>query len=50
MVEKSDVSAAKMFSKDSKLSRRSFMYIKKTKDLSIEPCGTPVRVGDQLED
>ena len=50
MVEKSDVSAAKMFSKDSNLSRRSFMYIKKTKDLSIEPCGTPVRVGDQLED
>ena len=26
------------------------MYNKKSKDPSIEPCGTPAKIGDQLED
>ena len=47
---KSDVSFANNFSKDSKLSGRSFIYTKKRKGPSIEPCGTPARTGDQFED
>ena len=29
---------------------RSFIYTKKSKGPSIEPCGTPARTGDQFED
>ena len=47
---KSDVSFANNFSKDSKLSGRSFIYTKKRKGPSIEPSGTPARTGDQFED
>ena len=49
-VEKSDVSSSNNFAKDSKLSGRSFIYTKKSKGPSIEPCGTPARIGDQFED
>ena len=49
-VEKNDVSSSNNFAKDSKLSGRSLIYTKKSKGLSIEPCGTPVRIGDQFED
>ena len=50
MVEKSDVSSANNFAKDSKLSGRSFIYTKKSKGPRIEPCRTPARIGDQFED
>ena len=46
MIEKSDVSSANNFAKDSKLPGRSFMYTKKSKGPSTEPCGTPARTGD----
>ena len=49
-VEKSDVSSASNFAKDSRLSGKSFMYTKKSKGPSIVPCGTPARIGDQFED
>ena len=39
-----------IFAKDSKLSGRSFVYTKKSKGPSIEPCGTPARTGDQFEE
>ena len=50
MVEKSDLSSANNFAEDSKLSGRSFIYTKKSKGPSIEPCETPARTGDQFED
>ena len=47
---KSDVSSANNFAKDSKLSGRWFIYTRKSKSPSIEPCGTPTRTGDQFEE
>ena len=49
-VEKIDVSSGNRFAKDSKLSGRPFIYTKKSKDPSNEPCGIPARTGDQFED
>ena len=46
MIKKSDY----IIYKNSKLPGRSFMYTKKSKGPSIELCGTPARIGDQLED
>ena len=50
MEEKSDVSSANNFAKDSKLLGISFIDTKKTKGPSIESCGAPARTGEQLED
>ena len=44
-----DVSSANVFVKNSKLSGKLFMYTKKKKGPNIEPCGTPARIGYQLE-
>ena len=49
-VEKIDVSSGNRFAKDSKLSGRPFIYTKKSKGPSNEPCGIPARTGDQFED
>ena len=34
---------------DSKLSGRSFMYIRKSNGPNIKPCGTPARTDNQFE-
>ena len=39
-----------IFVKNSKLSGRSFIYTKKKKGPSIEPCGILARIDDQSED
>ena len=49
MVENNDVSSANSFTVDCKFSGRSFMYIRKSNDPKIEPCGTPASTDDQLE-
>lgn len=48
--KQSDVSSTNNFDKGFKISGGSFIYTKKSEDPSIELCGTPVRIGDQVED
>ena len=48
-VENSDVSSAKSLTEDSKLSGRSFICIRKSNGLKIEPCRTPANTDDQFE-
>ena len=45
-----DVPSANNFAKDCKLSGRSFTYTKKRKGPSIQPCGSPAKIKDQLDD
>ena len=47
--ETSDLSSANNFVTESKFSERSFMYTKKSKGPNIKSCGTPAKIGDQVE-
>ena len=48
-VKSNDVSSTNTLAVDCKLLGRSFMYIRKSKDLKIEHCVTPASTDDQLE-
>ena len=42
------MSSAKNLTEYSKLSGRSLMYIRKSNDPKIEPCGTPATIPDKI--
>ena len=47
--ENSDASSSNNFASDVKLSDKSFMYIRKSSGLKIEPCGTPASIAVHKE-
>ena len=47
--ENSDVLSTNNFALDVKLSGKSFMYIRKSSGLKIEPCGTPASIAAHKE-
>ena len=47
--ENRNVSSSNNFALDVKLSDKSFMYIRKSRDLKIEPCGTPASIAAHKE-